>query len=120
MLDLHNLVTAHVARLDETERVVDTQRRQHSDVACLFPALLSRAGDRTFWNRKMRLSTKLSFKTSKSINILNTLGTDNFDKDLLLQAFKIFKHSALRRLHASETEDESFKLIHNLPMHSGS
>ena len=34
MLDLHNLVAAHVAGLDETERVVDAQRRQHTDVAC--------------------------------------------------------------------------------------
>ena len=36
MLDLHNLVTAHVTRLDETERVVDTQRRQHTNITYVF------------------------------------------------------------------------------------
>ena len=36
MLDLHNLVAAHVAGLDETERVVDTQRREHANVACTY------------------------------------------------------------------------------------
>merc|ERR1712072_183460 len=33
VLNLHDLVPAHVAGLDETERVVDAQRREHADVA---------------------------------------------------------------------------------------
>merc|ERR1719174_3355693 len=33
VLDLHNLISTHIARLDEAERVVDAQRREHPDVA---------------------------------------------------------------------------------------
>ena len=38
VLNLHDLVPAHVAGLDETERVVDTQRRQNPNIACSFSA----------------------------------------------------------------------------------
>jgi hypothetical protein len=33
MLDLHDFVAAHVAGLDQAERVVDAKGRKHADVA---------------------------------------------------------------------------------------
>jgi len=35
VLDLHDLVAAHVARADQVERVPDTKRRGHTDVTLL-------------------------------------------------------------------------------------
>jgi len=32
VLDLHDLVAAHVARLDQAKRIVDAQRGQHANV----------------------------------------------------------------------------------------
>merc|ERR1719515_417792 len=45
VLDLHDLVAGHVARLNEAERVVDAERREHANVALREHLDLAGAGD---------------------------------------------------------------------------
>ena len=66
MLDLHNLVAAHVAGLDETERVVDAQRRQHTNVAC-FSSISNALEIGLFEKRDYRL--KYYFKVFQTLKI---------------------------------------------------